>query len=48
MIDETLFALHKDQPLYDSENLNPAVLEMKVKPEGSKSMSWGDFVRGYL
>ena len=47
--DEKLFAVHKDVALIDSisGDLNPAVQELIVKPEGKKAMAWKEFVAGY-
>ncbi len=48
LINEELYHIHKNKPLYDGKYINPAIIECKIKPEGSRSMSWGDFVRWYL
>ena len=50
VIDEELFKENKDKWLFLDDNftLNLAIIEMKVKPEGGKSMNWEDFVRGNL
>ena len=49
VLDEALFAQYKDDGLLSPNfELNPAVLSLKVKPEGKKVMWWEDFRRGYL
>lgn len=46
--DEKLFYADKDQPLVIHDTLHPAVQVCVVKPEGSKSQSWSDFVKWYM
>ncbi len=47
--DENLFGAHKDAPTILADgSLNPAIVLLMVKPEGKKSMLWGEFVNGYL
>ena len=49
VLDEILFAQYKDNGLLTKNfELNPAIISLKVKPEGKKAMSWEDFRRGYL
>ncbi len=48
VLDETEFSESKHQSLYDWNKLNSAVIQLKIKPEGKKSMSWDDFKRWYL
>lgn len=48
VLDELLFEDNKNKPLYDWVLLNPAVIELKVKPEWKKTMSWEDFMRWYV
>lgn len=50
---EAIYENHKTQPLFSSDNsqkliLNPAITALFIKPEGKKSMSWEDFMNGYL
>lgn len=47
-LDEKLFEEHKNGLLFDGKNLNPAVIEIKVKPEWKKIMDWNSFVNGYI
>lgn len=49
-IAEQLYEEHKGKVLFvDLQyTLNPAVLSLRVKPEGKKAMSWDDFRRGYF
>ena len=48
VLDETLFAENKNQPLIENNKTNPCIKTLMVKPEGSKSQSWDDFVKGYM
>lgn len=55
VFDEQLFGQYKDQSLIlppwergAGGDLHPAVTKCTVKPEGSKSQSWEDFVKGYM
>lgn len=56
ILDEEKFAETKTQSLIISPIgggtkgglLNPAIQEIKIKPEGKKSMDWKSFVNGYL
>lgn len=47
-LDEKLFEENKKNPLTEWKNLNPSIIEIKVKPEWKKSMSWEEFVRWYI
>lgn len=47
ILDEALFAAHKDIPLIINNIPNPCIKTLIVKPEWSKSQSWDDFVKGY-
>ena len=50
VLDEELFATHKDKPLIiNNQELltNPCIKTLIVKPEGKKSQSRDDFVKGY-
>ena len=47
-IDEVQFEIHKQELLQKNGELNPAIQEIILKPEGKKSMVWKDFTRGYL
>jgi len=55
VLDEMLFEKHKDEsfisPLWQrgaGGDLNPSIQTLIVKPEGSKSQSWDDFVKWYM
>lgn len=48
VLDKKIYATEKDTSLLNEKNiLNLAVIELTVKPEGKKTMSWDDFVKGY-
>lgn len=47
-LDEKIFEENKKSPLIEWKNLNPAVIEIKVKPEGKKVMERESFVNGYI
>lgn len=44
-LDEKLFEENKDKPILDWDILNKCIIEIKVKPEWKKSMSWNDFLK---
>lgn len=48
ILDETIFASSQNQGLFidDKYTLNPAIITLTIKPEGKKTMSWEDFLRG--
>jgi len=50
VIDEKLFAWHKDQWLFVDHKytLNWAIKSLQVRPEWWKSMSWEEYKRGYM
>jgi methionyl-tRNA formyltransferase len=47
ILDEALFAAHRDIPLIINNIPNPCIKTLIVKPEWSRSQSWDDFVKGY-
>jgi methionyl-tRNA formyltransferase len=48
-IDEQLCSTASTQPLANtSHDLHPDLQQCMVKPAGKKTMTWDDFVRGYL
>jgi len=47
VLDEGLFETNNNQPLIINNELNPCIQALTVKPEGSKSQSRWDFVKGY-
>lgn len=47
ILDKKLYDSAKDKPLWHND-LHPAVQNLQVKPEGKKSMSWEDFLKGYV
>jgi methionyl-tRNA formyltransferase len=46
-LDEKTFEENKKNPLFEWKDLNNAVIEIKVKPEGKKAMTWEEFWRWY-
>lgn len=47
-LDEDIFEENKNKSLIEWNDLNPAIIGIKVKPEGKKAMTWSGFVNGYL
>jgi hypothetical protein len=51
-LDENKFDKFKDQPLIKiadwKRQLNEAVKDIKIRPEGKKDLSWEEFLRGYV
>ena len=39
---------NKDKSLIEWKNLNPAVINIAIKPEWKKAMDWKSFCNGYL
>ena len=48
VLDEEVFEKSCEDAIFLESILHPAINELIVKPEGKKSMSWEDFVKGYL
>ena len=47
-LDESKYDENKDKPLIQWKNLNPAVINIAIKPEWKKAMDWKSFCNGYL
>ena len=47
-LDESKYNENWDKPLIDWKNLNPAVVNIAIKPEWKKAMDWKSFCNGYL
>jgi methionyl-tRNA formyltransferase len=47
-LDEKIFEENKKNPLIEWKDLNKAIIEIRVKPEGKKVMERNSFVNGYL
>jgi len=47
-LDENKYNENKDKPLIEWKNLNPAVVNIAIKPEWKKAMDWKSFCNGYL
>lgn len=46
-LDENIFEENKKNTLFEWMDLNTAVIDIKVKPEGKKGMTWEEFWRWY-
>lgn len=47
IVDEEIFAEHKDTPLFwVNHTVNPAITELLITPQGKKTISWEEFLRG--
>ena len=47
-LDESKYNDNKDKPLIEWKILNPAVVNISIKPEWKKAMDWKSFCNGYL
>jgi hypothetical protein len=47
-LDEKKYNENKNEPLIGWKNLNPAVINLAIKPEWKKAMDWKSFCNGYL
>ncbi len=47
-LSEPLYNSNDETPLFVGKTLNPAVKEIKLKPEGKKAMDRKDFLHGYM
>jgi hypothetical protein len=47
-LNENKYNENKDKPLIEWKNLNPAVVNIAIKPEWKKAMDWKSFCNGYL
>jgi len=47
-LDEAKYNGNKDKPLIEWKNLNPAIVNIAIKPEWKKAMDWKSFCNGYL
>jgi methionyl-tRNA formyltransferase len=48
ILDGNIYKNTKDIPLLDKNTLNPAVITIKLKPEGKRTLEWKEFLNGYL
>lgn len=47
-LSEPIYNSNDQSPLFIGKTLNPAVLDIRIKPEGKKAMSRNEFSNGYL
>ena len=47
-LDGKLYKENQDTALLDKKTLNPAVISIRLKPEGKKALEWKEFLNGYL
>lgn len=47
-LSEPLYNSNDEVPLFQDKEVNPAVLDIQLKPEGKKTMSRKEFCNGYV
>ncbi len=47
-LSEPLYNSNDEVPLFKEKSLHPAVIDIQLKPEGKKAMSWKEFLNGYM
>lgn len=47
-LNEPLYNSNDEVPLFQWKELNPAVINIQIKPEGKKQMGWKEFLNGYM
>ena len=47
-LSEPLYNSNDEVPLFQNKELNPAVLDIQLKPEGKKTMPRKEFLNGYM
>lgn len=47
-LSEPLYNSNDEVPLFQEKSLNPAVLDIQLKPEGKKAMGRKEFLNGYM
>ena len=47
-LSEPLYNSNDEVPLFQDKDLNPAVIDIQLKPEGKKAMSRKEFLNGYM
>jgi hypothetical protein len=47
-LSEPLYNSNDELPLFQEKKLNPAVLDIQLKPEGKKAMKRKEFLNGYM
>lgn len=47
-LSEPLYNSNDEVPLFQNKELNPAVLDIQLKPEGKKAMARKEFLNGYM
>ena len=43
-LSEPLYNSNDEVPLFQNKELNPAVIDIELKPEGKKAMEWKEFL----
>ncbi|MEI8009193.1 MAG: hypothetical protein WCI00_07685 [bacterium] len=47
-LNESVYNSNEEAPVFQDKNLNPAILDIQLKPEGKKAMNWKEFLNGYM
>ena len=47
-LSEPLYNSNEEISLFQHKELNPAILDIQLKPEGKKAMSRKEFLNGYI
>ena len=47
-LNESVYNSNEEAPIFQDKNLNPAILDIQLKPEGKKAMNWKEFLNGYM
>lgn len=47
-LSEPLYNSNDEVPLLQDKELNPAIIDIQLKPEGKKAMDWKEFLNGYI
>jgi len=47
-LSEPLYNSNDEVPLFQDKELNPAIIDIQLKPEGKKAMDWKEFLNGYM
>ncbi len=47
-LSEPLYNSNDEVPLFQNKELNPAVIDIELKPEGKKAMEWKEFLNWYM
>ena len=47
-LNESVYNSNEEAPVFQDKNINPAILDIQLKPEGKKAMNWKEFLNGYM